>query len=663
MLKPFNADLNFTAITLIISVIMLSLTGLLNRFDHVFYDYGAQLSLSSPPDDIVIVAIDERSLNVLGKWPWSRAVHAQMLHNINRSHPLAIGLDVLFSEPDQRFESDDQLLGDAIAASGKVVLPIVVGAPYQGAPATLVESLPALRVSAAAEGRVNVPLDVDGIARGIYLNEGVLASDGTLTLLPHFAQAVLQVAGRLPVHYEALSTRRASPINTPANHLLRLDYQKNRFYGRPGYFKQISYSNVWSGQIPDSFFDHKIVLIGATAAGMGDLLPTPVSGFSKPMTGVEYNATVIQSLRMNQMVRDVPRWLTVLYSIVLVLIPLGWLQQTKPANALALMMLYWIVVFAMALSAPYLFGFWWPPSAVLLMVLLIYPIWSWRRLERMYAYLNVEFEQLSVQLTKLGAEPHAVANLHHVDKIAKYDLLQSRILQLRAAGEVLRDLQKSRNDALAFVSHDLRAPLASAIMMLSDKAFDYDKSRLVSILSHARELADNFLNISKVEAMNPQVFQALEINGLVQESVDQLYHDAKTKRVKINLQVCDDALWVNGEFGVLMRAVLNVLNNAIKFSGDGGNVDVIVSCESQEVSISVTDHGCGISETQLPLIFDQYKQLNGNIRRYEGSGLGLYFVSMSINKHHGRIVVDSELDSFTTFTIYLPLLDSVVNEL
>lgn len=663
MLKPFHSDLYFTAITLVISVIVLSLTGLLNRFDHVFYDYGAQLSLSSPPDDIVIVAIDERSLNTLGKWPWSRAVHAQLLHNINRSHPLVIGLDVLFAEPDQHFQQDDQLLGDAILASGKVVLPVVIDAHYQGAPVKLLQSLPVLRAGAAAEGRVNVPLDVDGIARGIYLKEGVFLNEGVTPLLPHFAQSVLQVAGQLPSNDESSSTEQASQMRTSASPLLRLDYQKNRFYGRPGHFRQISYSHVWSGQIPENFFDHKIVLVGATAVGMGDLLPTPVSGFSKPMAGVEYNANVIQSMRMSQMIFDFPMWLTVLCSVILVLVPLSWLQQIKPAYALASMLFYCILVFTVAMTAPLLFGFWWPPSAVLLMILLTYPIWSWRRLERMLNYLNVEFEQLNAELTKFGVEPHAVANIHHVGKDAKYDLLLSRIAQLRIAGGALRDLQKVRNDALAFVSHDLRAPLATAIMLLNDKTLNQDKGRLISMLSHAKQLADNFLNISKVEALNAQGFQLLEINGLMQESVDQLYAYAKSRQVKVNLQVCDDALCVNGEFGVLMRAMLNILHNAIKFSDVGGKVDVSLTHRVQEVMISVTDYGCGISEAQIPLIFEQYKQLNNHARKYEGSGLGMYFVSVTINKHHGRLVVDSELGHFTTFTIYLPLIDSLVNEL
>ena len=97
---------------------------LLWRWDNLLYD--AQLSFwsRSVADDIIIIAIDDESLNELGRWPWPRSTHARLINKLEKESPRAIGLDIIFSEPDANSPLSDVLLARAMRASGKVVLPV-----------------------------------------------------------------------------------------------------------------------------------------------------------------------------------------------------------------------------------------------------------------------------------------------------------------------------------------------------------------------------------------------------------------------------------------------------------------------------------------------------------------------------------------------------------
>ena len=124
----------------------------------------------SPSDDIVIVAIDENSILRLGRWPWSRRYHADLIDKLGEAGPKVIGLSIIFSEPDLAHLEDDYRLGQAIKNSGTVVLP-VINNPVQLKPsASETVPIPHLLDAAASLGHVNIELDGDGIARSVFLD-------------------------------------------------------------------------------------------------------------------------------------------------------------------------------------------------------------------------------------------------------------------------------------------------------------------------------------------------------------------------------------------------------------------------------------------------------------------------------------------------------------
>ena len=110
------------------------------RWDRVFYDAQLRLWQRPPADDIVIVAIDEATLRELGRWPWSRAVHAALLARLQHEQPKAVAFDVIFAEPDLQHPQDDAEFVAAVRNSGRIGLPVLMEQPRRdGQP---IETLP-----------------------------------------------------------------------------------------------------------------------------------------------------------------------------------------------------------------------------------------------------------------------------------------------------------------------------------------------------------------------------------------------------------------------------------------------------------------------------------------------------------------------------------------
>ena len=107
---------------------------------------------------------------------------------------------------------------------------------------------------------------------------------------------------------------------------------------------------------------------------------------------------------------------------------------------------------------------------------------------------------------------------------------------------------------------------------------------------------------------------------------------------------------------MLERALLNLLSNSIKFTKPSGFIDVYIKTKSNNVIIIIKDTGIGIPESYLPFIFERFKQVDTSFTRAnEGSGLGLFIVKGIIELHNGTIIVDSEENHGSTFTITLPI--------
>jgi CHASE2 domain-containing sensor protein/signal transduction histidine kinase len=350
------------------------------RLDYSVYD--ASLPRRPAPTDIVIVAIDDASIESIGRWPWRRAVHAALLERLRTMGARIVALDVLMTEADQ----DDALLASAMRQGLPTVLPSMVrfgGAIREELP------VPPLAKSAAAIGHVNVEVDPDGMVRSLFLKEGL----GSPTR-PYLADALL---GWMASGMVQLKCAASHPDlqHAPDDVWVRDCQTLIPYSGPPGYFTRVSYADVLTGRVSDSAIRGKIVLVGATAQGIGDAWSTPVSGGALAMPGVEIMANVLAAQRNGTLIRKVPLIPTIILTLLPVYLLGVALRVLTPRWSMMSGIAIWLATLGGSYLAIQLAHWWWPPSAALLTILALYPLWSWRRLVATQSFMDEEFARLA----------------------------------------------------------------------------------------------------------------------------------------------------------------------------------------------------------------------------------------------------------------------------
>lgn len=271
-------------------MVLLSLIQPTRVFDRWWYDLQQNwltLPLKTP---VVVVAIDDASLRLLGRWPWSRALHAELITQLQQAR--AVGLDVVFAEPSD--PNADAQLARAIAAHGRVALPVFVDRSRQSSQMLL--PLPELSREAAALGHVDVNLDSDGIVRRLYLYAGIGQAE-----FPALPLALLQAGGASARNPTAITQALGQEWVVGSPLLLAFGNISERI-------TVISAADVLLGKVSPEQWREKWVLIGVTAAGTGDLTPTPVRWEERPVAGVMLNAIALDNLLQHEHIRPLPAW-------------------------------------------------------------------------------------------------------------------------------------------------------------------------------------------------------------------------------------------------------------------------------------------------------------------------------------------------------------------
>jgi CHASE2 domain-containing sensor protein/signal transduction histidine kinase len=440
---------------------VLALQGWAWRLDMVVYDLGMARFGRPPPQDIVIVAIDEASLQRIGRWPWSRAVHATLLETRLATlprPPRAIGIDVLFSECDDIAETDrqrcdrdlssaaDQRLAQAIRQSPPVVLPVHWRHRADRGHEAVQPASPL--PSVARLGAVSVRSDEDGVLRDSYLQAGVEARGQKR--YPSFALAVLQAGGE-DLHprarqrvtdagedSDAAQPQQAGEARTQGNFAIR-------YAGPRETVDHVSYVDVLEGKVAPERLAGKYVLIGMTAAGLGDSVATPVNRHTMTMPGIEVHANALHTLRSGDGIQRIhPGPVAALSAAALLALLLAF-ARFGPRVALPLAVCsipLAVLASVLALNA----GVWFSPVPYCAAAVLAYPLWSWRRLERAVSRLDQEIAQL-VQAEPLKAQ--VPAQLSPRARSTDGDVLEARLHALRRAGLLVRETRRFFAEALA----------------------------------------------------------------------------------------------------------------------------------------------------------------------------------------------------------------------
>ncbi|AHV93067.1 CHASE2 domain-containing protein [Bordetella holmesii] len=172
-----------TALLTLLAALLGSFTGL-GRTDQMLYDRAQSLIGQPAQDDIVLVAIDDDSIATLGRWPWKRDVHAALLDKLRDAR--AVGLDLIFSEPDRDNPAADLALAQAIRAHGKVVLPVILD--HLESAGSYQAPIPILAQAAADMGFINIPVDKDGVVRRIAWQRTIVRAPVEPLLACHAAR-------------------------------------------------------------------------------------------------------------------------------------------------------------------------------------------------------------------------------------------------------------------------------------------------------------------------------------------------------------------------------------------------------------------------------------------------------------------------------------------
>ncbi|MPS49351.1 MAG: CHASE2 domain-containing protein [Methylobacillus sp.] len=507
-----SAPLYSKRLWLLISGIVLALVAILSHqrtfiiADNLIHDAIIASQQHPLTGRVIIVAIDDDSITTLGRWPWRRSLHAELVNRISEQQPAAIGLDILFSEADLQHPEDDRLLAQAIRQSGVITLPVVFNQmgqiPYVQVPA------PMLAQEAASLGHVHIKVDDDGVVRSALMWQSTGQEQ-----YPHFSTAILIAAGH---------PHQSTALKQP-------DAQLIPYAGNQGYFPRISYRDVIEGRIPDEMFKDKLVLVGATATGIGDQYATPVSRDGQLMPGVEIIANILESQLSGRTISPAAPWQNVALNLVFVSMALLGFMLLSPLAALLLSFSLLVLLLLATYGAAIASGLLLAPSAGALGLVLIYPLWSWHRLDTAARFLAAEFESFKRDLPMLPmSKPPA----------AFHDFLDRRINALHEATHQLRGMHRFISDSVNGLPDPTLicdpggiirvANQAAASYFGTDNPTALQQQPLLPLLQHIQDKQ------SSHPAINLQVL-------LAQAGIEVEAQDEKQRELLVKLAPCKDA--------------------------------------------------------------------------------------------------------------------------
>ncbi|WP_373980827.1 CHASE2 domain-containing protein [Achromobacter sp. JD417] len=731
----------------------------LGRLDQVFYDRAVMLTGRPADPDILIVAIDDASIDALGRWPWRRAIHAALLDRLTGAR--AVGLDLIFAEPDKINADDDAILADSIRRNGHTVLPVVLDRLKN--PTAIGLPIAELAQASASTGFINAVIDPDGVVR-----EAALTAQFAGDRRNHLAISMLEVGGQAGEAQRLL--KRAD-----ADGRILIPYA-----GPPGHVRTVSYLSVLRGDLRPEDLRGKYVLVGAWATGLGDDYPTPVSHDANGISGVEIVANVLQAARDDIAFQRPPAAWSALFAALPVLLACLALWRLAPKKALLVTLALLAVIPAAAwllLAHAYL---WFAPTAALAGVALCYPLWSWRNQEAALRYMDTELQRLRreyppilnearVQLAnpsaslesrvgelrralarvrnlrrfladgldgmpdatlvfdqegrvrfrnqaaimffqQLGVRPPRIGRpaAHLLEHTLADDAARARVadalsgrhpadaaspwsadLEVRDragrdlilkcapihtaegqfAGTVatltdisnIRQAERQREETLRFISHDMRAPQSSilALVELAQEGGQQEGrhdtlARIALLANRTLRLVDDFVHLTRAESMPISTIE-LDLGGLLQDAVDDLWPSASKRGIALEASTPLPVAYTRGEQTLLMRALCNLVDNAIKYSASGTRVDCSIDEQHGFWCVRIKDQGQGIAAQDVARLFEPFARVGADNRDdVGGAGLGLAFVHTVAGRHGGRIEVQSELGAGSEFILHLP---------
>jgi PAS domain S-box-containing protein len=235
-----------------------------------------------------------------------------------------------------------------------------------------------------------------------------------------------------------------------------------------------------------------------------------------------------------------------------------------------------------------------------------------------------------------------------------------------------REIERMKQDLVSSISHELRTPLTSIIAytetILSDAGMpEKTKYEFLSIIDEEAQrlanLIESLLDISRLESKRVCTQnKLLDMSIIVEQISSTLQPIAKKKNVVLRIDYDDELPQFMGDESKLLSLITNLVNNAIKFTPERGEVCLLVRKYQNELVIRVKDTGIGIPKEALSQIFKPFYRVPSSSKNFQGTGLGLPIVQKIVTMHDGKIKVESKVNQGTTFSVFLPFKTSAEPE-
>jgi two-component system sensor histidine kinase GlrK len=231
----------------------------------------------------------------------------------------------------------------------------------------------------------------------------------------------------------------------------------------------------------------------------------------------------------------------------------------------------------------------------------------------------------------------------------------------------LKKFDQMKADFFSHVSHDLRTPLTSIsegtkllLEGVGGTVTEKQKRLLAIMVEESNRLihfVNSLLDLSKMEAgMMPEDFKRMNIVPLIHQAIFEIEPIVEGKNIKVTRKIAGTLPEVNINRERILQATRNLLGNAVKFSPQGGKIEIKAYSSDHEVIVSVADTGPGIPKEKLLSIFDKFHQvpMRGQ-KKIRGTGLGLCIAKNIINAHGGKIWAETKIHQGSIFTFTLPV--------
>ncbi|CAM9863254.1 unnamed protein product [Chrysoparadoxa australica] len=591
-----------------------------STLEAIFYDLRVKYDIGiSYNNDIILVVMDEESDEFLGEtYPYTYASHYNMFEKVAQDRPRVINYFVNLSEPEalQDKENLSRFKGSIssfVSGGGIFRFGTTMDAWGEQLPP---KSLRSFGYSLSLINVDNAAFAKDDVAR----------------------RAILNFSGEDSLHlWTANEYRKFLGLNEiPAKKFQGSYYLREadatfalfRFYTSPiesnSKITRIPFHSVRVGNFPEGFFKDKIVLVGPSyISNASHYVLSPFDKESYRSSKLTMHAEIIQALIQAKTVYQLPKTFTYVLCIIVSIflsIMISWL---KPTHGL----LITVAVMLGALVLSYLLfvvaGIWLYVTHLVLSVFVVYYIW-------------VPFRA-----------------------IGEYQ----RRYAIQEETKLLKKVENLKQNFISLMSHDLKTPVAKiaglADNMLSQRQFssaDGEKN-LNSIVDSTVELnkfITSILDLTKIESRNLTLNMiSKDINSTIEQVVDSLKYEANNKSVKV-VKELGPLYPIQFDPNLMVRVLSNLIENAIKYSGEGSTVEVKTWDDEKWVYVEIQDNGVGIPPGDLENIFEKfYRVKNDASHSIKGTGLGLYLVKYFVELHGGSIDVFSEVGQGTKFQIKL----------